>query len=310
MIQKDILFKVSFLGLFLYSQMGFAQSTLFDAQKVVPSNYATVTGTNQFQGPFANTQITYQLVIAASELAPLAGKNLVAISFRSPENAVAAWPSSDATFINYDMYLGNAVSPENSVPYFALNAIGLITQVRSGNLVVPSNAVTSGSNPNSFSFDINFLTPYYYAGGNLLVEIRHFGTLGTPRRVDAVNTQVTGYGTLFKAYWYPSNTTSINPAFEDSFSVVNFKATNVLDISDVKKGEFMIFPNPSNDQLQVKSNLVINRLQMLNMLGQQILMQEINQHSAVLDVSVFQPGTYFLLIENEIGISTHKVIKK
>lgn len=285
------------------------QNVFFDTQKVVPSNYAAVTGTNQFESPFSSGQMTYQLIIAASELTELVGKNLISISFRNPVSAVNAWPPNELTLINYDIYLGNAVNPVDRTLFFALNAVGLPTQVRSGNLVIPANVLTVGSNPNSFSYDIDFTTPYLYSGGNLLVEIRHFGTQGSFRRVDAVNTEVPGYGTLFSACWYPSNTTSINSAYEDSFSVVNFKAIDVLNTSNFKMNETTVFPNPTNANLLLESNAVINRITLLNLLGQLIEVKELSQKNGFLDLSSYHAGTYLLVVENEYGTVTKKVIK-
>lgn len=294
---------------FLYAQQTSPQAIFFDAQKVVPSNYAVTTGTNQFEGPFSNTQVTYQFIVASSELIELVGKNLVSVSFRNTFNASSPWPTSQATFINYDIYVGGAVNPSDRTLFFSQNAVGLITQVRSGNLVIPMNALTIGSNPNSFSYDIDFTTPYFYNGGNLLVEIRHFGYSGPSRRVDAVNTAVTGYGTLFSACWYPSNTTSSNSAFEDSFSVVNFKAVNSLSNTNFNKNDMLIFPNPTSQNVLIESNNKISKVKLFNMVGQLILVKETNQQSIKLDLSQLSRGTYLVSVENEFGTETKKVVK-
>ena len=293
----------------LSAQQASPQTDTFDVQKVVPNNYETTNGINAFLGPYANTQITYQLIIAASQLTDLVGKNLVSISFRSTFNANTTWPEAEATFINYDIYLGQAVHPANRTLFFAQNAIGLISLVRSGNLVVPMNALTIGANPNSFSYDLSFSTPYFYSGGNLLVEIRHFGTPAFARRVDSVNPQTPGYGTLFSACWYPSNTTSINSAFEDNFSIVNFKAVNLLNTSDFNKNDIKIFPNAVSENLTIESNTTISRVKFFNLVGQLILAKELNQKICKLDLSQFAKGTYLLSVENEFGSVTKKVIK-
>ncbi len=296
-------------GFTLYGQQTSSQNVLFDTQKVVPSNYSAVTGTNSFEGPFYSAQITYQLLIAASELTQLVNKNLISISFRNPINSTTSWPQNETTFNNYDIYLGNAVNPADRTLVFAQNAIGLITLVRTGNLIVPINAITSGSNPNSFSYDIDFTTPYYYSGGNLLVEIRHFGTSGFSRRVDAVNTEVPGYGTLFSAMWYPSNVTSINNAFEDSFSIVNFKAEDVLKTATYNSNESTVFPNPTKGNLSIESNAKIKNIRLLNLLGQVLQVKQIDEKTSYLDLSPYSKGTYLLLIENEFGTVVKKVIK-
>lgn len=293
----------------IHSQETNTQNLVFDVQKVVPNSFTTITGTNPFVCPFSNTQITFQLLIASSQLTDLVNKNLVSISFRNTFDASTPWPENETTFINYDVYLGQAVNPVNRTLFFAQNAVGLITQVRSGNLVIPMNGLTAGSNPNDFSYDIDFTTPYFYTGGNLLVEIRHFGASGVSRRVDSVNTTVPGYGTLFSACWYPSNTTSFNSAFEGSFSVINFKAVNVLSTADFKENKTTIFPNPTAENLTVQSNSTISSIKLFNVVGQLILDKEVNQNSSTLDLSHLSNGTYLLSIENDFGTETKKVIK-
>jgi hypothetical protein len=293
----------------MHSQEASPQDVFFNVQKVVPSSYGATTGTNPFLGPFSNSQITYQLLIAAGELTDLVGKNLVSLAFRNTANSTTPWPTSEATFINYDIYLSGAVNPVDRTLFFAQNAVGPTTQVRSGNLVIPINALTVGSNPNNFSYDIDFTTPYFYSGGNLLVEIRHFGTSLPSRRVDSVNTTVPGYGTLFSACWYPSNTTSFNSAFEDSFSVVNFKAVDVLSTTDFKENKTTIFPNPTAENLIIQSNSTISRVQLFNVVGQLILAKEVNQNSSTLDLSQLSDGTYLLSVQNIFGTETKKVIK-
>jgi hypothetical protein len=293
----------------VYAQQTSPQTVIFDTQKVVPNSYTSITGTNPFVGPFSNTQMTYQLLIAASQLTDLVNKNLVSISFRNTFNSSTPWPNTETTFINYDIYLGQAVNPVDRTLSFSQNAVGLITLVRSGNLVVPINALTIGSNPNNFSYDVAFSTPYFYNGGNLLIEIRHFGASQPSRRVDSVSTATAGYGTLFSACWYPSNTTSFNNAFEDSFSVVNFKAVDLLTTNNFNKIETTIFPNPASENVMIESSSKISNVKLFNILGQLILVKELNQHSITLDLSQLSKGTYLILIENEFGIETKKVVK-
>jgi hypothetical protein len=278
-------------------------------QTVVPNANTAINGGTIFLGPYVNTQITYQLIIAESQLTNLVGKNLVSISFRNSLNTPQFWPSIDATFLNYDIYIGQSVSPANRTPVFALNAIGLATQVRSGNLVIPQNALSIGSNPNSFSYDIPFQIPYYYSGGNLLVEIRHFGSSSPSNRVDSVSIADSGYGTLYSASWYPSNVTSFNNSIEDNFSVINFKAEDVLRTQNINNLKTIIFPNPTIDKLLIESDYKISSLKLYNLIGQLIIAKIINQKSSILDLSQINKGTYLLTLESEMGIESKKVIK-
>lgn len=309
-MRGNLLFFLIFFSCFsLHAQNQAFQLNQSITQNVVPNANATVSGGNPFLGPYLNSQITYQLLIAASQLTNLVGKNIISISFRNTFNSPFAWPSSEAIFSNYDVYIGQSVSPSNRTPVFALNAIGLATQVRSGNLVIPQNALSSGSNPNSFSFDIPFQIPYFYNGGNLLVEIRHFGSVSPSNRVDSIPITDVNYGILYSASWYPSNTTSINNSIEDNFSVINFKAEDVLSTTSFSANEITIFPNPTTEKLIVESKSIIYALKLYNLLGQLILSKDINEKNSTLDLSQFDDGTYLMTVENELGIEQKKIIK-
>ncbi|MBK9227147.1 MAG: hypothetical protein IPL67_08900 [Ignavibacteria bacterium] len=188
--------------------------------QVVPNNYSATGGTASFTGPLANLQRTYQLLIHQNQIAALAGKNLTAISFRLPQSAVSSWPTTGVTYNNYDIYLSGSVDPVNRSLTFANNIVGPQTQVRSGQLSISAGAYTFGSNPNQFGAEITFNTPYFYGGGNLLVEIRQNGFAGTARSVDAISMSTPGYGTDVSACWTGSYTGTSGS--QGNFSIIRF----------------------------------------------------------------------------------------
>ena len=59
----------------------------------------------------------------------------------------------------------------------------------------------------------------------------------------------------------------------------------------------------------IKSNAKIKTIKLLNVLGQHILIQNENLDTAFVDLSSCHLGTYLLVIENEFGTTTKKVIK-
>ncbi|MBK8983669.1 MAG: hypothetical protein IPM38_15470 [Ignavibacteria bacterium] len=177
------------------------------ATDAIPLNYKNTTGTTAFTGPLANSARTYQLLIHSSQLISFVGKDIRALTWRLPANATVNYPLSDITFTSYRIYLSDCVDPvDRSLNLFDSNVVGPQTQVRSGSLTIPAGSFTSGSSPNSFGPEIVFDNPYPYAGGNLLVEIRHTGFTGTSRSVDAIGTSISGYGTLFSACWKSGDT--------------------------------------------------------------------------------------------------------
>jgi hypothetical protein len=169
--------------------------------EVVPNSYAGTTGTGSFLGPLANAQRTYQFLINANQLTNLVGKFLTGFSMRIPASATANWPAADVTYTTYDIYLSRSVTPSARSLTFANNIVGPQTQVRLGPLTIPANSYTFGGSPNAFGPEITFTTQYPYAGGHLLIELRHQGFTGTSRSTDALTTSTSGYGTDFSACW-------------------------------------------------------------------------------------------------------------
>ncbi|WP_323643998.1 hypothetical protein, partial [Pectobacterium carotovorum] len=154
-----------------------------------------------------------------------------------PTTVTAAWPSADTTFPDYQIYLSNGVEPADRQLNFAANIVGTQTQVRSGSLLIPANAVSDGTN---FTFNINFTTPYLYTGNNLVIEVRHTGSNGSSTSIHAVGTSAAGYGSLFTACW--SSTGSV---LQGNFSYVKINSSGTLGVKSVEiNGETSVYPNP------------------------------------------------------------------
>lgn len=197
--------------------------------EVVPNAFENTPGTGTFLGPLANAQRTYQWLIQASQLTGLVGKNLTGFKMRIPTSSTADWPTSDVTFTNYDVYLSGSVEPANRSLTFANNIVGPQTQVRSGSLFIPANSYTFGNTPNDFGPEITFNTPWFYSGGNVLIELRHSGFTGTSRSTDAITTSTGGYGTLMSACWTGSYTGTAGS--QGNFTVIELTAPLSLELN-------------------------------------------------------------------------------
>ncbi|HMS66256.1 MAG TPA: T9SS type A sorting domain-containing protein [Ignavibacteria bacterium] len=224
----------------------------------VPNAYSGLPGTVTFTGPLTNSQRTYQMLINESELTALQGKRIDAITFRLPVSAASAWPVSDITYANYDIYLSGSVAPQDRSLTFINNVVGIQKKVRSGSLLIPSNSFPFGGNPNSFGIEINFDSTYLYSGGNLLIEIRHDGFTGTSRSVDAIGTAISGYGTLFSACW-TSSYTGVSGS-QGNFSVVSISSSGLTGISlssEIPSGFNLEqnYPNPFNPVTRIAYNI-------------------------------------------------------
>ncbi len=158
--------------------LAFVASAAVGQTTVVPNSFTNMAGTsglNTFIRDLNNPR-TGQLLIDSSELAGLSGQLLTGLTFRLWTGATANYPPTDATWTNYDIFLGESVVPTAGTTTFASNVVGSLTQVRSGPLTIPANSFAStGGPPRPFGFEIP-ISPFLYTGGHLLVEIRHTGS--------------------------------------------------------------------------------------------------------------------------------------
>jgi hypothetical protein len=275
---------------------------------VIPNAYATTAGTAAFTGPISNSQRTYQMLIAASQLTDFVNKELTGIQFRLPTAATSAWPTSSISFSSYDIYLSGSVNPADRSLTFVNNIVGTQTQVRSGLLNILENSFPGGSNPNDFGFNIAFNTNYLYTGGNLLIEIRHNGSTGTSRSNDAIGTAIAGYGTDFSACWTGSYTGTSGT--QGNFSVIQLNTNSPLNIAESNKNSVKVFPNPTTDSIQIQHDQKLENWYLYNIYGQLIMQGNAASNAFNLDVTALNSGTYLLQLSDGENVSTHKILKK
>lgn len=280
-------------------------TSLLQAQtsKVIPENFVS----GAFIGPLTNSTRTNQLLIDDSQLTTLSGKYITSISFRLPTTASSSWPAADTTFPDYQIYLSDSVDPANRQLNFLANVVGTQTQVRAGSLLIPAGAFTAGGNPNAFTFEIAFDTPYLYTGTNLLIEIRHTGSNGTSSSTHAAGTSTSGYGTLYSACW-----ASTGNVMNGNFSYVKINTVDNLGVKSVTiDNDISIYPNPVKDNLYIKSANEITEFNVFNFAGQKILSQKNNTKTPQLNTSSLQKGSYILqTIDREGNSTSTKFIKE
>ncbi len=97
------------------------------------------------------------------------------------------------------------------------------------------------------------------------------------------------------------------PAEDGEFGVINIKKvfTNV----DVKVN-VSIYPNPAIDVLNVVSNTNINRVRIINFLGQVMFDNKVNNLSININTSAYQSGVYIIRVETGNGVFIEKIAVK
>ena len=109
---------------------------------------------------------------------------------------------------------------------------------------------------------------------------------------------------------YPTAYTKTQfPAIDGEFSVVNVtKGAIVTEKTTLT--EVSIYPNPATDVLNIVSNNTINRVRVLNSVGQIMFNNQLNNRILNLNTTDYQSGIYFTQIETNDGIITEKVTIK
>ncbi|MCD4683583.1 MAG: T9SS type A sorting domain-containing protein, partial [Bacteroidales bacterium] len=69
-----------------------------------------------------------------------------------------------------------------------------------------------------------------------------------------------------------------------------------------------IFPNPSNDVINIEAGYPIDRIQIFDIRGRHLLSKTINQKKIQIDVSRFESGIYFISLEIEEKTILRKIV--
>lgn len=71
-----------------------------------------------------------------------------------------------------------------------------------------------------------------------------------------------------------------------------------------------IYPNPANNELNVQAMTAISQVEIMNILGQSMGIQQVNSNNAKLDISNLKQGTYFIRVTIDNASKVYKFIKR
>jgi hypothetical protein len=80
-----------------------------------------------------------------------------------------------------------------------------------------------------------------------------------------------------------------------------------VGIPEVSGGSIMIYPNPANEVVNVKSDFNISRIEVLNFIGQTVYSTTVNSKIVKINTSSLQAGVYFVRVTTSKGIRTVKI---
>ena len=91
---------------------------------------------------------------------------------------------------------------------------------------------------------------------------------------------------------------------------INDCITPIMGIEDVlHDNSITLYPNPSNREINISSENIINSVEIFNSLGQRLYQEKINSNEKTIDISSFVNGVYILGVNTENGFIRKKVIK-
>jgi len=81
-----------------------------------------------------------------------------------------------------------------------------------------------------------------------------------------------------------------------------------VGIDDVLSNQLQIFPNPTNDEIYIKTDLQIEKVEIYSLLGSLLISE--NSFKGKISVSALPTGTYLLKVYTDKGMIVSKVVKE
>ncbi|MGV7105276.1 choice-of-anchor J domain-containing protein [Flavobacterium sp. U410] len=94
------------------------------------------------------------------------------------------------------------------------------------------------------------------------------------------------------------------------FDIDDVTVSGTLSTKDFVSGQIGVYPNPIKDFLNITYKGLVKSVEIYNLLGQQVLLRDINASETSLDLSSFISGTYVARIVTNDGVETMKIIKE
>ena len=99
-------------------------------------------------------------------------------------------------------------------------------------------------------------------------------------------------------------------SFQNYLFLDNIMIQEVLGSTDFDNNSFTAYPNPVKDMLNVSFTQNISDVSVYNLLGQQMLLMNVNANKGQIDMSSLAAGTYLVKVNTENAVKTIKVIKQ
>ena len=91
---------------------------------------------------------------------------------------------------------------------------------------------------------------------------------------------------------------------------VTMTSGGCLGSEEFIKNTIRLYPNPAIDYVTITSSELISKVEVVNMLGQIILFEAVQQLETTIDLSIYATGSYIVRVYSDENVKLFKVIKK
>jgi len=214
------------------------------------------------------------------------------------------------------LHIWGTVAQTNGVTEFVVDSLFLIS---SGNATVnpimlgtPLNETQEGSLVMLSNVSLVNATQWTTSTGTgFNVDVTDGTTTWQLRIDDATDlySQTAPVGN-FSVYGFGSQFDTQSP-FDSGYQLLACSGSLVTAIDHFDdQNTIQIYPNPTEETVQILSTENIEKLELYNVLGSQLYSQKCNQNSAQLNLSTYSTGLYYIKIYSSKGIITKQVVKK
>ncbi|MBC8045699.1 MAG: T9SS type A sorting domain-containing protein, partial [Fimbriimonadaceae bacterium] len=107
----------------------------------------------------------------------------------------------------------------------------------------------------------------------------------------------------------------IDLPFNNGYQIIPRYSSDILlnighNISSVPDNYYLLYPNPTTDNLTINSKEIIQSVEIINQLGEIVNVVEINAMQKTIDVQQLPAGYYFLKLKTASGVYSSDFIKQ
>lgn len=98
-----------------------------------------------------------------------------------------------------------------------------------------------------------------------------------------------------------------DPLTPDNYLITSSVFLGTVGIKQLQETTINVFPNPATSTISIQSDAPIHKIELVNMLGASVLSEKAGTSILRIDVSLQNPGMYFLRMHTDNGVETRKI---